>query len=212
MNANPTMTPDKLATMGRALYGERWQTALAMNFGIADRTMRRWLTGESPIPSGIAEELQKLLTERMRKMDVLSELPSDLVHRDGNFTEAEFNKLLKAIFSRGDKKWVTPSGSIIDVLRGFIKAGEIDNVSVACRFYFKIHGKGAADYVSRQLPGLIINNYEPLIGKLTFNEFLRWSNDNLNWQDEIVNNAASPNLSAKVHRLVANLSAFKKRA
>lgn len=65
MNARP-MTPDELAARGRALYGERWQTSLAQDLAVADRTMRRWLAGESPIPEGINSELRRVLEERLR--------------------------------------------------------------------------------------------------------------------------------------------------
>jgi len=62
------MTPDKLASMGRALYGERWQTSLASDLHVADRTMRRWLVGESPIPDGVENELRGLLIARVNEI------------------------------------------------------------------------------------------------------------------------------------------------
>jgi hypothetical protein len=40
------LTPDDIADVGRALYGERWQTPLAADIGISDRNLRYWLTGE----------------------------------------------------------------------------------------------------------------------------------------------------------------------
>jgi hypothetical protein len=58
------MSPDDLATRGRALYGERWQTPLAHDLGVADRTVRRWLAGETPIPGGVDSELRKILESR----------------------------------------------------------------------------------------------------------------------------------------------------
>jgi hypothetical protein len=65
MQRKPGMTPDELATAGRALYGERWQTSLAHDLHVSDRTMRRWLTGESPIPAGVVTELRAVLVERL---------------------------------------------------------------------------------------------------------------------------------------------------
>ena len=209
MNSRTGMSADRLAEMGRALYGERWQTALATRLGIADRTMRRWLTGESPIPIGLEEELQKLLAASMQGIDALTEFDFDFSDRE-NITLEEFNSVLTAMFERGDKRWVTPSGAIVDVLRAFIKDGKIDNVSMACRIYFKMHGEGAANFVSHQLPALLINNYKPISGVLSFDRFLEWSNQNPDWQNEIINNAASPNLGVKVRDLVASISAFKK--
>ena len=43
-----------LAEIGEALYGERWQTALAHELGVADRTVRRWVAGDSPVPPCVA--------------------------------------------------------------------------------------------------------------------------------------------------------------
>lgn len=68
MNTQSTITPDKFADTGRALYGERWQTSLAVDLRVADRTIRRWLTGEAPIPSNIENELRELIKKRMNEM------------------------------------------------------------------------------------------------------------------------------------------------
>jgi hypothetical protein len=65
MQRKPGMTSDELATAGRALYGDRWQTSLAHDLHVSDRTMRRWLTGEFPIPAGVVTELRAVLVERL---------------------------------------------------------------------------------------------------------------------------------------------------
>jgi|ERR1700722_6018433 len=62
------MTPDELAIAGRALYGARWQTSLAIDLNISDRTMRRWLVGESPIPDGVQIELREVLIKRLNEL------------------------------------------------------------------------------------------------------------------------------------------------
>ena len=72
IDAKP-MTPEKLATIGTALYGERWQTPLANDLQVADRTMRRWLAGESPIPGNIATELLALFERRKRTLNALTD-------------------------------------------------------------------------------------------------------------------------------------------
>ena len=61
------MTPDLLRLAGEALYGPRWQTALAGDLGVTDRTMRRWAGGQ-PMPPGAAADLAALL--RARKIDI----------------------------------------------------------------------------------------------------------------------------------------------
>jgi hypothetical protein len=65
---DPNMTADELAAAGRALYGERWQTSLAMDLHVADRTMRRWLVSETPIPNGIERELREVLVKRVKEI------------------------------------------------------------------------------------------------------------------------------------------------
>jgi hypothetical protein len=62
------MTVDDLVARGRALYGERWQTSLALDLAVADRTMRRWLAGESSIPGDVEQKLRELLIKRLNEM------------------------------------------------------------------------------------------------------------------------------------------------
>jgi hypothetical protein len=63
------MTPDDLATAGRALYGERWQTALAHDLHVSDRTMRRWLAGDSAISEHVERDLRAVLVARHGAID-----------------------------------------------------------------------------------------------------------------------------------------------
>ena len=58
------MTPARLTTIARTLHGERFQTALAHDLGVSERTVRRWVAGTSPIPQGVEEELRGLLRAR----------------------------------------------------------------------------------------------------------------------------------------------------
>ena len=46
--------PD-LHTIGRALYGERWQTDLSKALGVSERTVRRWVAGQEPPPGAWAD-------------------------------------------------------------------------------------------------------------------------------------------------------------
>lgn len=65
------MTLEQFTAAGRALYGERWQTPLAKDLNVADRTIRRWLSGESAIPSGIKDELGVLLSKRFTEIRLM---------------------------------------------------------------------------------------------------------------------------------------------
>jgi hypothetical protein len=63
------MTPEQLTGYGRLLYGAEWQTPLAEALGVADRTVRRWVGGDSPIPAGIPAELLELLEAHRAKLE-----------------------------------------------------------------------------------------------------------------------------------------------
>lgn len=58
-----------LRDAGEALYGPRWQSDLARDLGVADRTMRRWLAGADDMPPGVALDLWRLCEERAQAID-----------------------------------------------------------------------------------------------------------------------------------------------
>jgi hypothetical protein len=60
-----------LREAGEALYGRRWQFALAHDLEVADRTVRRWLAGASPIPDGLWADIKKLVTARRQALAAL---------------------------------------------------------------------------------------------------------------------------------------------
>ena len=62
------MTIDDLVARGRVLYGERWQSALAIDLGVTDRTVRRWVAREFSIPDDTEQKLQELMMERYNKI------------------------------------------------------------------------------------------------------------------------------------------------
>lgn len=58
------MTPNLLRRVGEALFGERWQSSLARDLAVSDRTMRRWAAGDVPIPHAVAVDLVAVLVSR----------------------------------------------------------------------------------------------------------------------------------------------------
>jgi len=62
-----------LVACGQALYGSQWQSALARDLGVSDRTMRRWVAGDQDVPSGLHVDLMRLCQERAALLDKLSE-------------------------------------------------------------------------------------------------------------------------------------------
>jgi hypothetical protein len=61
-----------LVECGQALYGERWQTPLARDLGVADRTVRRWVAGTSDVPAGLYVDLLRLTQKRSAALDGLA--------------------------------------------------------------------------------------------------------------------------------------------
>ena len=59
------MTPlAYLRAAGEALYGARWQTALAEDLGVSLRTVQRWAAGSHALPADVPERLRALLEAR----------------------------------------------------------------------------------------------------------------------------------------------------
>ena len=63
------MSSKLLRDTGEALYGSRWQSDLARDLQVSDRTMRRWLAGADDLPPGIALDLWRLCEERAQAID-----------------------------------------------------------------------------------------------------------------------------------------------
>lgn len=63
------MSSKLLRDAGEALYGPRWQSDLARDLSVSDRTMRRWLAGADDLPAGVAADLWRLCEERAALVD-----------------------------------------------------------------------------------------------------------------------------------------------
>lgn len=67
------MTPARFSQVDALLYGSAWRDPLARSLKVAERTVRRWASGDNPIPDGVANELSLLCrkqSERLYKMAV----------------------------------------------------------------------------------------------------------------------------------------------
>lgn len=67
-----------LARCGACLYGERWQSPLARDLGVSDRSVRAWVAGTRSIPEGVWPDLRTLLVERARECRGLADELADL--------------------------------------------------------------------------------------------------------------------------------------
>lgn len=63
---------------GMALFGNQFQTDLAKALDVNDRTMRRWLSGETQIPEKVGNDVNVLIGV---KLELLTELKDELFGR-----------------------------------------------------------------------------------------------------------------------------------
>ena len=61
-----------LVECGEALFGPRWQSELARELAVSDRTVRRWVAGTSEVPAGLYVDLLRLTQERAALLDALA--------------------------------------------------------------------------------------------------------------------------------------------
>ena len=59
-----SMTPEQLNRQAGLMFGWGWQSALAKAVGRSDRQVRRWASGETPIPDWLADKLKEIKRER----------------------------------------------------------------------------------------------------------------------------------------------------
>jgi hypothetical protein len=70
---SPPAAPRLLHEVGEALYGPRWQTDLAQDLSVSDRTIRRWAACAEDLPLGVYLDLLGLTQERALLLDALVE-------------------------------------------------------------------------------------------------------------------------------------------
>lgn len=58
------MTRTQLLRAGVAAYGPRWQSDLARDLGVTDRTMRNWAGGITELPADLGPRLRAVLKAR----------------------------------------------------------------------------------------------------------------------------------------------------
>jgi len=59
------MTPAELHKLGKKLYGDNWQTALARALQVNPRTVRRWAAGDTEIPGPVEVAVRALAAARV---------------------------------------------------------------------------------------------------------------------------------------------------
>jgi hypothetical protein len=73
------ISSDTLEVIGCALFGKMWQTSMAEELGVSDRTIRRWLVDGAPIK--IARELQALFVRQEQLLEFARMKLKDIINR-----------------------------------------------------------------------------------------------------------------------------------
>ena len=66
-----TVDQKLLTAVGVALYGPRWQSDLARDLGVSDRTVRRWVSGEDIPRQGVWRDLLALVVTHHEQLSVV---------------------------------------------------------------------------------------------------------------------------------------------
>jgi hypothetical protein len=62
------ISPDELAHIGRALFGDEWQTPLAKALGRSVQSVRQLASGERRVNEELARSLVRICEERCEKL------------------------------------------------------------------------------------------------------------------------------------------------
>ena len=62
------MTPATLTRLGTLLYGPCWRIPLAEALGVNRSSVRRWATGQWPIPEGVPADLRRIMRDRIAEL------------------------------------------------------------------------------------------------------------------------------------------------
>jgi predicted transcriptional regulator len=60
--------------VGRALYGDRWQSDIARDLGVSDRTIRRWVSGEDIPRLGVWRDLLALVISHEKELSAVKRI------------------------------------------------------------------------------------------------------------------------------------------
>lgn len=64
---------DLLVKTGEALFGSRWQSDLARELDVSDRTVRRWVANADSLPPGVAMDLLRLVTNKLGELEAVEQ-------------------------------------------------------------------------------------------------------------------------------------------
>ena len=71
---------DRLRMLGEALYGERWQNAVARDLGINSRQVHRWVSGQYEPHEGHVSDMLVVAQERRAEIEAAIATAHKTIH------------------------------------------------------------------------------------------------------------------------------------
>jgi hypothetical protein len=96
------------------LFGNNWQSGLAGEIGIGERTLRRWIAGTSPIPLGVWNDLMARLSNRSVEIQRMQDRLAGLLPHTGKIVLFPVRNTKPDVDIDGLQFWLTrPDGNPI---------------------------------------------------------------------------------------------------
>jgi hypothetical protein len=112
-----------LRSIGEKLFGSLWQSALSENLSVNERSLRRWLSGQDEIPSGVWADLRRIIESRwvdFRELEYqVRDLSSVAVYSfeawvNGQYVRNATSKRTAADIERFDLKIIPGTQQLVD--------------------------------------------------------------------------------------------------
>ena len=166
-----TLTKEDLVKYGMALFGNQFQTDLAKALDVNDRTMRRWLSGESPVPEKVGNDLGVLVKV---KFELLGELTKEFHGRyikKQNVLVFTKNKKTYRIYlsKKGNKIWF----SIYD----YVSEQRVYRDHIVFYSFEYIDGVYVFDRARREVNDSLEDS------DVTYNDIKNYLQENINFSD-----------------------------
>lgn len=71
------ITGQTLSDVGQLLFGDFWRLPFERKFGISNRSLRRMLNNEQPIPAGLVADIETAVRDHAFRVDAMLDLLVD---------------------------------------------------------------------------------------------------------------------------------------
>jgi hypothetical protein len=122
--------------------------------------------------------------------------------------QAELEKLLERIMSRGNPAYNTPSGAFLEYLSDLATKLDLETFADACYRYTVIHPHSSA-FIAARVPGILCARYFTVLPDFNYEEFICWSLRTPEWAKELkAGFSSSGRLNSAVASIVTSVKAM----